>query len=914
MEPTTEGQKPQQTETERIERSYTGGGEVMGMSPERALLAVDDMKRGIDELIIPEGGFHTFDETVRGMYARLNLIRGPLEKVVTDYAKTHPDGDKDTVDEVVKRAGELINVVNEKMKLLPAQPVEERPPTPKTEINPEAEQAKIEAEKKEQEEKEARRIQELKGKIEGMKTESATLSGNDLDVAFRFYKNDLTEAKNSSDVTLANEAKAFEDDIRKRITQAQSATSPSTESTPVEDIGAPQPPVENTAEIEERSNKALAEIESFVNGVGALHTADALAKYLGENEGILHGYAKDTKNQYTQTVREKAAEALMNIGNRIEDLRSYEKEKATGASLDLDLSSGNADAQPVIEPLVADIAEELTDNASSHTVSEAPAPQDVPVLVNTATGADTTDLDFSKKDAGTEPEQVPPVLTHVVEAPVAPKEGEPKQPAKEEASPMKKLLSRVLRPRKDTRFKITKVDIDLSENGGENRESVRESVTEKSKRYLEELRIRAGKLREKGDILEKGGKLTAQAIESWKTLGKNYNELPKKKKILLGLGLASASFAFGAGAVAIPYVALRAVSSTGLFLTLDKAMEVAHTAKTGEERNRLQKYRHRMIALTFSVLMGSGLAVEAVKEFFPTEMVKEIVADTPKPSDAVDPLLHAKETLAKPDAGTGLKAFDDEVTKRLEEAHASSELKVPVQEILQEYEVKQGDTLYKIIRENFKDVATLPKGQQEAAIENILTKIKAAPASFGISSGDVNLIYAGTDHINLQKIGEVLQSNDAVQGEGIIEHVQKLDPQSIIDNKDIINDQGAGGASFDYEAPDTDVTPDVPPTPLEEESQKMLGERLDSVYGVKNVFGSIETPGSNSQEWLSVKEKSIGDILTEPSPSSTTIALKNVLGNLSLESGIPVIRGERVADYMQRALLKIAEIKAGTVV
>ncbi|MEN9852235.1 MAG: hypothetical protein RI996_178, partial [Candidatus Parcubacteria bacterium] len=93
--------------------------------------------------------------------------------------------------------------------------------------------------------------------------------------------------------------------------------------------------------------------------------------------------------------------------------------------------------------------------------------------------------------------------------------------------------------------------------------------------------------------------------------------------------------------------------------------------------------------------------------------------------------------------------------------------------------VKEGDTMYKILTEEFNISKHLPEeGRQYNAIENILNQIKADPAAFGITSGNVDQLAAG-DTINIAKISEIVTGAKMSDGLGIFEHASKL-PDSIV--------------------------------------------------------------------------------------------------------------------------------------
>ena len=95
-------------------------------------------------------------------------------------------------------------------------------------------------------------------------------------------------------------------------------------------------------------------------------------------------------------------------------------------------------------------------------------------------------------------------------------------------------------------------------------------------------------------------------------------------------------------------------------------------------------------------------------------------------------------------------------------------------------EVQAGDNMYKILEREFHisdHVET--KGGQYNAIENILSQMRANPAEYGISSGDLNNLKIG-ETIDIAKIGAIVETYK-VGGEGIYDHANGL-PAKIVES------------------------------------------------------------------------------------------------------------------------------------
>ena len=485
------------------------------------------------------------------------------------------------------------------------------------------------------------------------------------------------------------------------------------------------------------------------------------------------------------------------------------------------------------------------------------------------------------------------------------------------------------------------------------------------------------KLKEEGKIIETG-------LEIWRGVGEWYNKQPTKTKLAVSLGLTAAALgsgalAMGAGAAVFAGLAgtARVIGSAGTFVFIEKALHIAHAAKTGKERDTGWAEKRQVAeAFIFSILLGGGFASLAGHNIASGRLMDalgfaggktNIAAEAIKETIKTAPINSASDV----DKPTGLRAFDNafgDHTIPLEQV-TSDELekgdyqnipdKTPIGETVPEYSVKSGDNLYKIIRENFSEVKDLPAGKQENAIENILAKISKDPASYGIKGGNINALKIG-DSINLEKIHEIIETHK-IGEQGIVEHAQGLsdetveriknyksptdgiktgvleqgkvdifaevrdvqiekggediilsEPKAIVGDENNIYRGAESTASGEMLAKHFETSPESlkgvlrgPDIVAIEDARNMLAIKLDTTFGQKGFFGFGATSGEKSADWLAFKGKTIGELLTNKSPSESVLKVRNFVGELGGASGQIARRSETVEDFVKRALIGI---------
>ena len=294
---------------------------------------------------------------------------------------------------------------------------------------------------------------------------------------------------------------------------------------------------------------------------------------------------------------------------------------------------------------------------------------------------------------------------------------------------------------------------------------------EKQAKILERISGKLEKKRQSQDrgFLEKGaGFLKEQIAERWR---KGH----WATKLAIGAGLSVASFGLAA-----PF--LRSLSSYSMYQGVKQkqmanfAAEIKKLEEFGASEEAKEKEIEKFI--TENTWSKKGLVVGAL--MFATPYAIEAASETilAVGGQAVD---LAKESIfgntdvaaAASEGAAGAGAESAAVVVGAAAAEAASTLYEHAS-----HAVAQGDTMYSILENEFNISQHLPEeGRQYNAIENILAQIKANPAEYGITSGDVNNLAVG-DTINIEKIGEIV-ANHKIAGEGILDHAKGL-PAAVV--------------------------------------------------------------------------------------------------------------------------------------
>jgi hypothetical protein len=234
-------------------------------------------------------------------------------------------------------------------------------------------------------------------------------------------------------------------------------------------------------------------------------------------------------------------------------------------------------------------------------------------------------------------------------------------------------------------------------------------------------------------------------------------KVSRKYRTFASLGLCAAtavatpSAPFLMTALGMATVATHALTSTATYLKLKKALDTQHDKwqeklkEEGKELSASTKMLHNTGVLALSV--GAGTVAGSLVEYIgSSSMYEEALTYVKQFIDDNNPFSEVKRLLAE--------------QRNLIEPHVSqlqTEATVPIESIIkiEDYTVKQGDNLWSILRKNLtsnsEDFANLSSSLQDAKISEYLKHVAKNPASFGISSGNINQLAIG-DTISLQKI------------------------------------------------------------------------------------------------------------------------------------------------------------------
>jgi hypothetical protein len=204
-------------------------------------------------------------------------------------------------------------------------------------------------------------------------------------------------------------------------------------------------------------------------------------------------------------------------------------------------------------------------------------------------------------------------------------------------------------------------------------------------------------------------------------------------------------------ALGMATVATHALTSTATYLKLKKALDTQHDKwqeklkEEGRELSVSTKMLHNTGVLALSV--GAGTVAGSLVEYIgSSSMYEEALTYVKQFIDDNNPFSEVKRLLAE--------------QRNLIEPHVSQLQTEPTTLIesitpIEDYTVKQGDNLWSILRKNLsnhsEDFANLSSSLQDAKISEYLKHVAKNPASFGISSGNINQLAIG-DTISLQKI------------------------------------------------------------------------------------------------------------------------------------------------------------------
>jgi hypothetical protein len=201
--------------------------------------------------------------------------------------------------------------------------------------------------------------------------------------------------------------------------------------------------------------------------------------------------------------------------------------------------------------------------------------------------------------------------------------------------------------------------------------------------------------------------------------------------------------------------------------------------------------------------------------------------------------------------------------------------------------VVSGDTMYSILENEFNISEHLPEeGRQYNAIENILAQIKANPAEYGITSGDVNNLAVG-DTIDIKKIAEIV-ANHKIAGEGIFEHAKGL-PAAVVSG---IENYMPGEAKSAFTAIAT---------------HKADAAVAAASSGAPTLEGSPVLTGETTLEALAAED--IGTAVAEPGLGSTFVPLEQTpLDPATPEIGIiPAVFSMTAAEGLQSTTLLMTD-------
>jgi len=300
--------------------------------------------------------------------------------------------------------------------------------------------------------------------------------------------------------------------------------------------------------------------------------------------------------------------------------------------------------------------------------------------------------------------------------------------------------------------------------------------------------------------------------------------------------------------------------------------------------------------------------------------------ETPSPTDTVEIKIPVAETLSDLTPTTP--------------AH-----EMPQGSSLHPYTVEKNDNLYKIIRENFSDIKSLPAGAQANAIENILAEIKLNPEEYGIISNDVNKLAIG-DKIDLEKIKEILE-NKVVKGDSIIDranivsnggnlpplnsdvvHHIEVHPESQVTEaskittslnvaETIEDSDTTADASHEVESeastptsPEEKSAPQISPTEITQLAENLVNKNLDMMFGKSGFLGLFEIAGKNSLAWKefapmsasSIIGTSLEEVRAEPADFQKSFsALHQHLQLLAEKTGIIPTSNESAEVYLAKA-------------
>lgn len=291
----------------------------------------------------------------------------------------------------------------------------------------------------------------------------------------------------------------------------------------------------------------------------------------------------------------------------------------------------------------------------------------------------------------------------------------------------------------------------------------------------------------KSSRLERAKKIGERAFEFYKKIGDEYNKLPLKTKILVSLGLTVATFTIGGVAVTAASTGVKIAAATGLSLTLERALAASYSENTGKERTGLRKFAHMSEATAAAFLItffgaeavknigeAGGVAIDKIKSIFNLDSTQTV--STSIDAQNAGEAQKLAENIAKQNLEEATAGGQSEAQKLAENAAKNNlEEITKVSEKISSYTVASGDNLTKIIQEKILANSGLTGHQLNNATENILAAMKSDPASFGVKSGNLDLINVG-DNIDIEKI-KGLANSIKINGLGLFENTSKLNAE-----------------------------------------------------------------------------------------------------------------------------------------